>query len=106
MPSVDLAVEHLKDLQRKGRGQEKVHVVLVEQEQKERIANNKRKTRFVLCTDDADLCSILEAHKDRIFRRCGQNKSIMLHLMEKAWAEALADSEIDRIMAAMDGPDT
>ena len=84
-----------------GQAEEKIHIVFVERDQAERIKNSKRKQNFVLCTGDPDLCSRLEFHKDRIFRKV-KNKSIMLTLMEKAWAEALSDSELDRIMAAVD----
>ena len=101
MPSARAAYEKLKYMVEHGRSEEKVHIVFVEQEQKERIANNRRKTRFVLCTDDPDLCSKFEAHKDRIFRKI-KNKAIMLSLMEKAWGEALHDSELDRILAALE----
>ena len=101
MPSARAAYEKLKYMVEHGRSEEKVHIVFVEQEQKERIANNRRKTRFVLCTDDPDLCSKFEAHKDRIFRKV-KNKAIMLSLMEKAWGEALHDSELDRILAALE----
>jgi hypothetical protein len=99
------ALDWLKDEVRKGRGDESCHIVDVEADQRERIKNNKRKTRFVLCTDDPDLCSRFEANKDRIFKRCGKNKSVMLSLMVKALEMALSDSEIDRIMAQMDAPE-
>ena len=98
------ALDWLKDEVRKGRGDESCHVVDVEADQRERIKNNKRKTRFVLCTDDPDLCARLEFHKDRIFRKV-KNKSIMLSLMERAWCDALSDTELDKICAAMDSED-
>lgn len=101
MPSKRQAAEWLAEEVRKGRGEEKCHVVDVEAEQKERIKNNKRKTRFVLCCDDPDLCSAFEAQKDRIFKRV-RNKAVMLSLMEKAWEEALSDTELDKICAALD----
>ena len=101
MPSKRMALEWLRSEVEKGRGEESCHVVDVAKEQRERIANDKRKTRFVLCTDDPDLCSKFEAHKDRIFRKV-KNKAIMLSLMEKAWGEALHDSELDRILAALE----
>lgn len=101
MPSLQQAYERLKWEVEHGHGEEKVHVVYVEREQAERIKNAKRKTRFVLPTDDPDICSELEAEKDRIFRRV-RNKSIMLSLMVRAWHEALSDQELDRIMARMD----
>ena len=101
MPSKKLALEWLKNEVAKGRGDESCHVVDVAKEQRERIKNEKRQTRFVLVTGDPDLCARLEFHKDRIFKRV-KNKSIMLSLMEKAWAEALADAELDRIMAQLD----
>ena len=102
MPTLKLAFERLKWEMEHGNGEEIVHVSFVEREQKERIANNKRVTRFVLPCDDADLCSRLNAHKDRIFRRV-RDKQIMLSLMERSWAEALSDQNLDRIMAELDG---
>lgn len=101
MPSKLMALEWLKSEVAKGRGEDKCHIVDVTAEQKERIKNEKRKTRFVLVTNDPDLCAKLEFHKDRIFRRV-KNKSIMLSLMEKSWAEALSDAELDKIMASLD----
>lgn len=102
MPSLKMAYERLKQEVEKGNGDESVHIVFVAREQKERIVNGKRKTRFVLTCDDPDLCSRLEAEKDRIFRKV-KNKAIMLTLMERAWRDALADSELDRILAVMEG---
>lgn len=99
MPSKRIAAEWLAFEVKQGRGDEPCHVVDVAKEQRERIRNEKRKTRFVLNTDDPDLCSRFEAHKDRIFRKV-RNKAFMLSLMERAWAEALSDAELDRIMAA------
>lgn len=101
MPTLRAAYERLKFEMEHGHAEEKVHIVFVERDQAERIRNNKRKTRFVLCCDDPDLCSKFEAHKDRIFRRV-KDKSIMLNLMERALSEALCDAELDRIMAALD----
>lgn len=101
MPSKRAGAEWLKSEVEHGRGEESCHVVDVAKEQRERIRNDKRKMRFVLNTDDPDLCSKFEEHKDRIFKRV-HNKAIMLSLMEKAWGEALSDPELDRIMAAMD----
>ena len=73
----------------------------VEADQKERIKNNKRKQNFVLVTGDPDLCAEFEAQKDRIFRKV-QNKTLMLELMIRAWRDALADSELDKILAVME----
>ena len=101
MPSKSAALEWLKNEVAKGRGDESCHVVDVAKEQRERIKNEKRQTRFVLVTGDPDLCARLEFHKDRIFKKV-RNKQIMLSLMEKAWSEALADSELDKIMAVME----
>ena len=101
MPSKKMVLEFLQSEVAKGRGDESCHLVDVAKEQRERIKNEKRQTRFVLVTGDPDLCARLEFHKDRIFKRV-KNKSIMLSLMEKAWAEALSDAELDRIMAALD----
>lgn len=103
MPTARMALEKLKYMVEHGRAEEKVHVVFVEQEQKERIANNKRKTRFVLVCSDPDLCSEFEAAKDRIFRKC-KVKAIMETFMIRAWNEALSDKELDRMMAEEEGP--
>jgi len=102
MPSARLAYEKLKWMVEHGRAEEVVHIVLVEQEQKERIKNKKRKQNFVLCTGDPDLCSEFEAEKDRIFRRV-RNKTLMLELMVRAWRDALSDTEIDRVLARIEG---
>ncbi len=103
MPSKRMAAEWLKSEVEHGRGDESCHIVDVTKEQRERIKNDRRKTRFVLCCDDPDLCAAFEAHKDRIFRKV-RNNAIMLSLMERAWRDALADAELDRILAVMDGP--
>ena len=104
MATVGQGYEKLKYMMEHGRAEEKIHIVFVEQEQAERIKNEKRKTRFVMNCDDPDLCSRLEAQKDRIFRKV-KNKAVMLTLMERAWAEALSDAELDRILAVMDAPE-
>ena len=103
MPSKRAAAEWLAHEVKRGRGEDSVHIVDVTKDQQDRIANKKRKQNFVLCTGDPDLCSRLEAEKDRIFRKV-RNKAIMLSLMERAWKEALSDSELDKIMAELDGP--
>jgi hypothetical protein len=104
MPSKKMALEWLQSEVNKGRGDESCHVIDVAKEQRERIKNEKRKTRFVLVCGDPDLCSRFDAEKDRIFKRV-RNKSIMIDLMIRAWTEALSDGELDKIMAAMDGPE-
>jgi hypothetical protein len=104
VPTLRLAYERLKWEVEHGKGDEIVHVSYVEREQKERIANNKRVTRFVLPCDDPDLCSRMNAHKDRIYRKV-KDKQIMLSLMERAWSEALNDANLDRLMAELEGPE-
>lgn len=101
MPSALDARAQLDWMISHGRSDEKVHLVLVEEEQKARIKNNKRKQNFVLCTGDPDLCSEFESEKDRIFRKV-HNKTLMLELMIRAWKQALADPELDRILAVME----
>lgn len=85
-------------------GEQKAFYADVEHDQAERIKNNKRKTRFVLCTDDPDLCSQFEFEKNRIFTQT-RDKSVMLHLMIRAWQEALSESQIAKILAQLEGPD-
>jgi hypothetical protein len=101
MPSKKAAAEWLAEEVRKGRGDESCHIVDVAAEQAERIKNNKRKTRFVLCCDDPDLCSSFEREKNRIFLRV-KNKAIMLSLMIMSWERALSDAELNKIMAEYD----
>ena len=101
MPTVADVYERMKFEVQKGNHSERVHVVWVERDQAERIKNNKRVTKFVLETKDADACSELHAEWERIIKRV-HNKSVALSLIVKAWREALSDGEIDRIMAALD----
>jgi hypothetical protein len=103
MPSKRQAADWLANEVAKGRGEEKVHLIDVTKDQAERIANKKRKQNFVLVTGDPDICAEFEFEKDRIFKRVG-NKSVMLSLMVRAWKDALADSELDKILAVMEGP--
>jgi hypothetical protein len=104
MATVSQGYEKLKYMMEHGRAEEKIHIVFVEQEQADRIKNDKRKTRFVLCCDDPDLCANLEAQKDRIFRKV-KNKAVMLTLIERVLEEALSDAELDRILAIVDAPE-
>jgi hypothetical protein len=100
MPTKRMLLERLKhDVEVKGEGDHNCFFEDVTVSQAERIKNGKRKEKFVLVTGDPDLCARLEGHKDRIFRKV-RNKAFMLTLMERAWAEALADTELDKILAA------
>jgi hypothetical protein len=104
MPNVRMAIEYLKDLDRKGRGNEVVHVVLVEEEAKKRKENvgpNPR-TRFQIETDDPELYSRFVGEKDRIIKRV-RNKAIALDFMYRAWRDALSDAELDRMLAEEEG---
>jgi hypothetical protein len=103
VPSKRAAAEWLASEVQHGRGEESCHVVDVAKEQRERIKNEKRKTRFVLVCSDPDICSEFEAAKDRVFRRV-KNKVVMEDLMIRAWNEALSDAAIDKIFA-QEGPD-
>ncbi len=106
MPSVTAAIEYLKHLQSKGRGNAPVHIVDIEEEAKARKENTgpKPKTRFQIELDDAELYCQWNAEKDRIIRRCGNNKAIALDFMWRAWNESLTDAEIDRLLAQQEGP--
>jgi len=102
LPSKRHLLEVLKyEVEVKGEGEHRCYYGDVEKEQAVRAMNDKKQTRFVLPTDDWELCARLNAHKQRIYKKT-HNKAIMLSLMEKAWAEALSDSELDRVMAALD----
>lgn len=96
--------EKLKFELGKGNENEKIHITWVERDQKERIKNNKRVTKFVLETKNPDVCSELHAEWERIIKRV-HNKTLALELVVRSMRDALADGEIDRILAVMEGPD-
>ena len=101
MPSKRAAKEWLDFEIKHGRGEESCHIVDVSADQRERIANKKRKQNFVLCTGDPDMCSQFELEKDRIFQRV-KNKAIAMELMHQAWRDALSNGVLDVIMAQLD----
>jgi hypothetical protein len=105
MPSVSMAIEFLKALEGKGRGGEKVHVVLVEEEQKARIENKgpKPRTKFVIETDSPEAYTELHKCKDFIIAKAG-NKSVAISLMIWAWRK-LDGPMIDHLLAAGEGPE-
>lgn len=98
MPSLRVALERLKWELAQGRGDEKIHITFVERDQKERIKNDKRVTRFQIETKDPDACAELHREWERIIKRV-HNKSIALGLIIRAWREGLSDSDLDRILA-------
>lgn len=81
------------------------HIVDHTKERAERERNDgpKPKTRFQIELDDAELYSQWNHEKDRIITRC-HNKAIALDFMYRAWRDALADAEIDRMLADEEGP--
>jgi hypothetical protein len=82
------------------------HLIDVTAEQAKRVKNDgpQPKTRFQIELGDAELYRQWNLEKDRILKRVG-NKSIALTLMQRAWSEALCDSEIDKILAEQEGPE-
>jgi hypothetical protein len=96
-------LERLKFEVGQGRGEEPCHLVDINAVAKERIKNDKKVTRFVLGTDDPDACAALHAESHRIIKRA-RNKSVAISLMIRAWKDALADGEIDRILAEDECP--
>lgn len=100
MPSKKVLLERLRyEVEQKGEGDHSCFYSDVQKEQERRIKNGKRKERFIIVTDDPDLCAAFEREKDRIYGKV-RNKSVMLSLMLRAWEEGLADPELDRLMAA------
>jgi hypothetical protein len=75
----------LQWLESKGRGQEKCHVALIEEEAKERVANPKKRTRFIMECDDPETYIRFNAEKDRWLRLA--NKSVALDAMCRLWEE-------------------
>jgi hypothetical protein len=81
------------------------HIVDITEEAEKRSKNDgpKPKTRFQIELDSAEFYRQWNSEKDRIVKRCG-NKAIALDLMHRAWRDALSNSELDKILAAMEGP--
>jgi len=101
MPNVEAAIEYLRFLSRQGRGHETVHVVLVEEEQKKRIRNERKSTRFVLVCSTPEEYSELHAERERIYRKV-KDKSIMIGLFIRALREGLSDVVLDQILAQLE----
>lgn len=93
MATLDEEWRRLKFLAEKGRGQEKVHVVFVEEEAKARVENlgEKPKTRFQWETDFPDGYSELNKGKDRLMRIIG-NKQVAITVAAMLWNEAPEDA--------------
>jgi hypothetical protein len=101
MATVSAELEKLKWLVSKGRGNEPCHVILIEEEQKKRIKNERKSTRFVLVCDTPEAYSELHTERERIFKRV-RNKSVAISLMIRCWREGLSDPVLDEIVAQMD----
>lgn len=89
MASIDSEIERLQCLKRQGRGQEKIHVVFVEEEAKARVENlgEKPKTRFQWETDFKDGYSELNKGKDRLMRIIG-NKQVAITIAAMLWNDS------------------
>jgi hypothetical protein len=85
MATISEELARLQILANKGRGEEKCHVILIEQEARERIANAgpKPKTRFTFETDSPEMYSRLNLLKDRWLATA--NKSVALSVMASLW---------------------
>ena len=85
MATVSEEIARLKFLETKGRGRERCHVVLIEEEARQRIKNDgpKPKTRFVMETDCPAMYSRFNELKDR-WLACA-NKSVALSVMAERW---------------------
>lgn len=85
MATIDQEIARLKFLSEKGRGEEKCHVVLIEEEARKRKENSgpQPKTRFVMETDDPAMYSKFNELKDRWVANA--NKSVALSVMADRW---------------------
>lgn len=95
MATVREEAERLKWLVSKGRGEEKAHVVLIEEEARKRKENAgpRPKTRFVMETDDPEMYSRFNDLKDRWLRN--RNKSVALGVMADRWDASEEDIAIE-----------
>lgn len=91
MATVKEEAARLKWLTDHGRGEEKAHVVLIEDEARKRKENPgpHPKTRFVMETDDPQMYSRFNELKDRWLAVA--NKSVALSVMADLWDRAEQD---------------
>ena len=88
----------LQYLEERGRGDEKAHVILIEEEARKRAENKGEdgkppKTKFCFDTDDPEMYRRFNAQKDRWLK--GRNKAVMVDLLCCLW-EGPTDEEIER----------
>jgi hypothetical protein len=83
MASVFEELERLKHLAANGHGDETIHIVYVQRDAKERAANPKKKTRFIMECDDHECYSRFNLLKDRWLAVA--NKSVALSVMADLW---------------------
>lgn len=101
MPSVTTAIEYLKSLEAKGRGNETCHVVLWPEEHKKR-RECKEQTRFQIETDSHEAYVALNDAKDFIVKHC-RNKAVAITMM--IWALRQLDGPtLDKLMAVGERP--
>jgi len=88
MATIREEAARLRFLVRNGRGEEKAHVVLIEEEARKRKENTgpKPKTRFQWDTDYPEGYSELNAGKDRLMQIIG-NKQVAISIAAKLWLE-------------------
>ena len=84
-----------------GKGDDPVVLIDVKDEQERKIKNDARSTRFVVETDDPDMCSALQFEKHRIVTRI-KNKAIAISLIHRALRDALSNAELDKIAAELE----
>jgi hypothetical protein len=98
MPTKRALLERLTyEVKEKGEGENHCFYQDMKKLQAERVKNNARVTRFVLGTEDPDLCAEFHRERDRIMRRV-HNKAVAMDLMLRMW-RGLSDAMIDRILA-------
>lgn len=102
MPSIHTAIQQLKDLEDQGQGHEQCHIVIWKREAKER-KEDKAKTKFVLQCDNHETFCAFHDERERIFGKCGGQKSIALFIMLEGW-KRMTDAIIDKFLAIEEGP--
>ena len=101
MASIREEWARLQFLMEKGRGEEKVHVVFVEEEAKERLVNTKQKTRIAWDCGDPQTFKAFHGEKERYIGVCGGNTSLATDLMIIV-LKLHPDEEIKRYMEALE----
>jgi hypothetical protein len=102
VPSIAAIKERCEYLIREGRGNESAHLVVWDEEIKQR-RETKEKTRVQFETDSHDMYMAFIEEIHRIIKHVG-NKAMALGMLLD-WIKQLTNPVLDRLMAQQEGPE-